>query len=382
MKSLSNLAHAMAGALCWLAVSQLGCSNSSEQAANKPANKSVPVKTVTVDQQDVQRTTTQPATVHPYYRAEVRAKVSGFVKDLKADIGDYVEADATLAIIDVPEMEKQRQILEAQIARHESQEKQAEAGVTLAQAQVKSSEAKKQQAESESKRAEAMLAAVEAEFTRTSDLVERQSVEKRLLDEVRKKRDSELANQATVKAAITSAGADVAVAQAHLVAAEADLAAAKTNTSIARRQLEELDVLIGYATLKAPFAGVVTQRTVDPGNLVREGNEVGKGEPLFVLSQIDKVRVRIPVPETDAALVSRGDSISLTFPSFPAEEAIQATVTRLSGDLDPSTRTMLVEAEVPNKDHKLIPGMFGQATITLETKVATNTLPARAIRFE
>src|SRR5690606_35908010 len=173
----------------------------------------------TVDQQDVQRTSTQPATVHPYYRAEVRAKVSGFVKEIKADIGDYVEADAPLAIIDVPEMQKQRQILEAQIARHESQEKQAEAGVVLAQAQVKSSEAKKQQATAELQRAEALLAAVEVEFKRTSDLVERQSVERRLLDEVRKRRDSELANQESMKAAISSADADVAVAQAQLVSA-------------------------------------------------------------------------------------------------------------------------------------------------------------------
>ena len=94
------------------------------------------------------------------------------------------------------------------------------------------------------------------------------------------------------------------------------------------------------------------------------------------------MRVHISVPEVDAPLVTRGDSVTLSFPSFPAQESIKGTVTRTSGNLDPSTRTMLVEVEMPNPDQKMIPGMFGQATITLATKSAANMLPARAIRFE
>lgn len=76
------------------------------------------------------------------------------------------------------------------------------------------------------------------------------------------------------------------------------------------------------------------------------------------------------------------DDVKLTFPSFPDEAPIEASVTRLTGDLDPGTRTMLVEAELPNPDRKLLPGMFGQATITLSTRAVANMLPARAIRFD
>lgn len=140
--------------------------------------------------------------------------------------------------------------------------------------------------------------------------------------------------------------------------------------------------MLDYATLKAPFAGIVTQRTVDPGNLVRESSEVGSGMPLFVISQIDQVRVHIPVPEVDAPFVSRGDRVELSLPSFAGENPIEAKVTRLSGDLDPSTRTMLVEAVLPNPDMKLLPGMFGEATIELSTKSSANMLPARAVRFK
>lgn len=374
------LSFASASFLIVLAVS--GCSGTAPVATDESSKKTVPVKTVPVVQEDVLRTTIQPATVRSFYRADVRAKASGYVKEVKADIGDFVEAGDTLAVIAVPEMAKQREIIEARITRYESEERRAEAGVELAQANVRSAEAKFAQSKSEMSGAEASLAAMEAEFSRTRDLVQRQSLESRMLDEVRKKRDSELANKEAMASAINSAEADVAVAKAKTTSAQADLQAAKAETAIARRQLEELDVLMAYATLKAPFAGTVTQRSVDPGDLVREGSEVGKGEPLFVISQVEKVRVHIPVPEADAALVSRGDSVTLNFPSFPSENPMTATVTRLSGDLDPSTRTMLVEAEVANPDRKLIPGMFGQATISLSTKTATNMLPARAIRFE
>jgi HlyD family secretion protein len=359
-----------------------GCASDATATPKREQAKAIPVKTVSVTETAVERTTTQPATVHPYYRAEIRAKVSGYVREIKADIGDYVEADAVLAVIDVPEMGKQRQVTEARIARYESEESRAEAGVQLAQANVRSAKAKLEQSKSELSRAEASLAAMEAEFDRTQDLVQRQSLERRMLDEARKKRDSELANKQAMESAIHSAEADVAVAEARLTSAKADLRAAQAETSIARKELEEFDVLIAYATLKAPFAGIVTERSVDPGNLVREGSEVGRGEPLFVVSQIDMVRVQTPVPEADAAHVSRGDAVTLSFPSFPAEEHMIGAVTRVSGNLDPSTRTMLVEAEMANPDRKLIPGMFGQASISLSSKVAANMLPARAIRFD
>jgi RND family efflux transporter MFP subunit len=372
----------LAMAACWSLITSIGCTRSAPVGENKTAQKPVRVKTVSVTAEEIARTTTQPATVHPFYRAEVRARTSGYVETVEADIGDYVEADETLATIDVPELQQQMKIIDARITRFEAGESRAKSGIELAKANVVSAIAKLEQAHSELKRAEAMLTAAEAEFTRTEDLVARKSLESRVLDEVRKKRDAELANQAAVTSAITSANADVAVAKAQQSAAEADLKIAEAETEIVRQQLAELGVLSDYGTIKAPFAGVVTQRSVNPGDLVRESSEVGNGEPLFVVSQMTTVRVHIPIPEADAALVSKGDIVTLSFPSFSAAEAIKHPVTRLSGELDPSTRTMLVEVEVDNATRRLLPGMFGQATITLSNKLAANMLPARAVRFD
>lgn len=362
-------------------LSLVGCS-APEPAKSQTAAGQVPVRTVAVMQEEIQRTTVQPATVHPFYRAEIRTKVTGYIREVKVDIGDLVAIGDPLLVIDVPELLLQRQTMAARVRRAEAEEKRAEAGINLAEANVRSADAKLVQANAEMSRADASLAASEAEFQRTDDLVQRQSLERRMLDEVRKKRDSELAAKQSVASAIRSAEADVMVAQAQLAFAQADLDAAKSDTDIARSQLQELDVVVGYTTLTAPFAGVITSRSVDLGDLVLAESQGSKGASLFTLSQLDKVRIQTPVPETEAALLNAGDTISFSIPSFPGEPLMQASVTRLSGSLDPSTRTMLVEAVVDNPDMKLIPGMFGQATITIGAKVARHVLPARAVRFD
>ena len=140
----------------------LGCvflsSGCGDVAVGEPPEKSaktVPVKAVAVVPEDVRRTSTQPATVHAYFRAEVRAKVSGYVGKIHVDIGDVVEKDTPLAVIDVPEMQKQLQVIEARLTRAKAEETRAVAGVTLAKANVESAEARFSQAESELKRAEA-----------------------------------------------------------------------------------------------------------------------------------------------------------------------------------------------------------------------------------
>ncbi len=342
-------------------------------------SKPIAVRTVAVAAQQIRHTTSQPATLQAYYRAEIEARVSGYVQELKVDIGDTVQSGDILAVIHIPEMQKQREIVKARINLFRAQEKQAQAGLELAAANVKSAEAKLAQAKSEATVTEASLAAAEAEFSRTKDLVDRQSLESRVLDEVRKKRDSELARRAAVESAVLAAEADVNVAKAKQTSAQTNVTAAQAESEIAQRQLEELDVMVDYATVKAPLTGIVTDRAIDPGDLVRLDTA---DEPLLVISQVDRLRVHIPVPEVDAAHVDHGDQVTLTFPSFPAEQEIKTTVTRTAGNLDPRTRTMLVEAELANPDGKFLPGMFGSARIALSTQVAANMLPARAVRFD
>lgn len=359
----------------------LGCGAEPNIVKERTVRRPVTVKTVAVTAEEIQQTSRQPATVHAFYTAEIRARISGYTKSVQADIGDVVKQGQVLATIDVPELKKQKLILEAELTSQAALVKRAKSGFGLANSKIAASRANLKQAAAVQQQAEAQLAAAESEFQRTSDLVDRRSLEQRMLDEVRQRRDSAKASRQAAISAITSAEAEVGVAEAAAAAAEAEIAAAEARVLIAQRRLEELTVMMEYTQLKAPFAGVVTARSLEPGNLVRESGEVGTGQPLFVVSDTSKVRIHIPVPEADAAFVNVDDVVELTFPSFTNQETIQARVTRRTGSLDPSTRTMLVEVQLENSEGRFLPGMFGEASIQLAAKTARNVLPAQAVRF-
>ena len=365
--------------LCLTMLFMLGC-----QARSLPKvdeKQPTRVRTVSVTEEDIPISTVQPATVYPYQEVSIFPRATGYVDEVLVDIGDAVQKGDVLVTINAPELRQQPRIATAQIEKYKALEKQAQASIQVANADVNSAEARLRQITFSLERADANLAAAEAEFNRVEDLVNLQSIERRILDEVRKKRDSALANRRAVESEIQSAQADVQVAQAQLASAESELASAKAETTIATLQLEEMNLMVEYLAIKAPFSGVITRRSVDPGDLVRKDLD-GAQSPLLVLSQLDKVRIHVAVPEAQALHVNPGDSITITFPNFQEEEPVTDTVTRVSQSLEHSTRTMLVETEVKNEDGKLLPGMFGQASIKTNTKVAAKMLPARAIRFD
>ncbi len=319
-------------------------------------------KTVTL-----RRSTTQPATVHAFYEAEVHAKVSGYLKSVEADIGDAVKAGQTLAVVDVPEMAKGYESQQAEVARLESARKQYRAAVEVARARI-------ERARADVGKAKAEADAVILEFKRIQSLVKTKAVTQRLADE-------SLSRKLAAEADLASVRASEVVAKANLTAAEADAAAADAAAIVARKRLEEMEVLMHYATLKAPFDGVVTERNVDPGDLVRNAANTGAvGQPLFGVAQVDKMRVRVPVPERDAIYVNVGDAVEFSCKAF-GSEVIKAKVSRVARRLDPKTRSMLVEIDLPNDQGRLLPGMYGAVTILLDEKPDTVVVPSGSIRF-
>ena len=364
-----------------LVIFSIGCDSKTPVTLDESVDKLTRVKAIQVAETNLERTTVQPASIHAFYEAEIFARATGYVAKIDADIGDVVKAGAELAELHVPELSKQREVILAKIKRLEAEEKRASAGVVLAEASVESATAKVRESKSRLASADASIAAATAEFDRTQDLVARGSLQSRLLDESRKKRDSELAVGAAAKSAVDSATAEVNVSRAQKVAAESDLTATEAETQIARRELEELDELMKFAIIRAPFDGIVSARNVDPGDLVTAESTGQSTKPLYVVSQVDRVRVRIPVPESVAPFVNPGDSVALSFPAFVDEPELVAEVTRRTGSLNEETRTMIVEAEIENAKGKWLPGMFGQATITLQSTSKASVLPARAVRF-
>jgi RND family efflux transporter MFP subunit len=178
-------------------------------------------------------------------------------------------------------------------------------------------------------------------------------------------------------------------AQGKDLAAEAQVDATKSSLQSAQSQLQGAEakkehdrVLFNYSKITAPFAGVITQRFANLGALVQAGTSSStQAMPLVRLSQDDRFRLVIPVPESYVRYIKIGESVSVTVPSlsggvFPGE------VARFSVDVKEDTRTMHTEVDVLNTKQLLIPGMYAEATLTLERKVNAVSVPLQAIDHE
>ena len=154
--------------------------------------------------------------------------------------------------------------------------------------------------------------------------------------------------------------------------AQANLAAAEANV----RRLEQLE---SFKNVYAPFSGVLTRRTVDPGALINAGAGA-TGKELFDVARVDPLRVYVSVPQAYAPTMKVGTKAAITLQEFPGQKFL-GTIARTADAIDPATRTLLTEVDVPNKDGKLLPGSFGQVHFATGTSVPRITIPVNAMIF-
>ena len=153
--------------------------------------------------------------------------------------------------------------------------------------------------------------------------------------------------------------------------AQANLAAAEANV----RRLNELE---GFKRIVAPFAGVVTRRNIDVGDLVDAGNG-GASRALFTLAQTDPLRVYVYVPQSYANLVRVGESIAVTQSEMPTVQ-FRGTVSRTAGAIDTLTRTLQVEVSLPNREGRLLPGAYVQVELPVGNS-GNVTAPSNCLLF-
>ncbi len=157
---------------------------------------------------------------------------------------------------------------------------------------------------------------------------------------------------------------------------------AQSRLATARAGQAEIEAELEYATIEAPFDGVVTSRTIDPGDMVYQASSPkGGDQPLLRVAKVDVVRVKVYVPERDTAWADIGDPATVTFEAL-AGRSFEGRIARVAEALDPQTRTMLVEIDLPNGDGRIRPGYYGQARLVLERRVQAPALPAAAIHAD
>lgn len=298
-----------------------GCSEQANSSLTKEASKPT-IRTVDVFELQpkmMSRSIRLTGELYPYESVDIFAKVPGFVESVYVDRGDSVEKGQLLARLNAPELGSQ---------------------ITQAKAQVQASHSQ--------------------------------------IAEANAKYQSELATYQRLKAASETPGV---IAENELIQAQKTVEAARANVSAlagsarsAQANVRSVQSIQGYLQLRAPFAGVVTQRNLHPGALVGPGG----GLPLLRVEKISPLRLVVAVPEKHLGSVRNGAMVRFTVPAYP-EKSFFGKVSRISHSLDPRTRTEAIELSVDNRDGKLSPGMYAEINWTDQRRTPIVTVPSKAI---
>jgi RND family efflux transporter MFP subunit len=310
------------------------------------------------------------ATVDALEKAELCAQVRGTIKELPArlDIGRLVKKGEELLTLEIPDVVAERDTKKATVNQNEKLLAQSVQAVVVAKAEVKETEALIQRAKADER-------FQSEQFVRVAKLVKDGTVAPQFADEARLKWES-------AQAALAAAESQALTKQARLGAAEKEKQVAEARVQVASAELARLEALVDFATIRAPFDGVITKRWVNPGVTVKDA-----GMPLLTLMRTDKVRVLIDAPERDVPFLTmdngdaKGNPVELDIPALDelrGGKPITATVTLIAKALDPVTRTMRTEIHLDNKDGVLRPEMTGTARVKLAERAA-RTVPASAL---
>lgn len=321
--------------------------------------------------------TTQPAKVQPFERAPLVSKLPGYIEEVLVEIGDVVKVGQPLLRLSMPELRDDVRQMEALLASAAAEVAQSESKILGAKAVAESKRASVTVAEAAIGRSEADYQRWLAETNRIKDLANRGSVTPKLYEETNSQLLSADAGRREAAAMVLAAKAAANEAAAMIGEAEADLVAAKAKQRVADANLAKAKTMLGYAELRAPFAGVITQRAVDVGQFVTGASE----RPLVVVERTDKLRVVIDVPELDAGLVTsgeNGDTVSLKVQSLGGREFV-GKVSRTGWALDEANHSLRTEVDIVNLDGAIRSGMFASASILLDKRDDVLTLPLSAI---
>jgi multidrug efflux pump subunit AcrA (membrane-fusion protein) len=285
-----------------------------------------------------------PGTTLPLVQAYVYGRANGYLKKRLVDIGDHVKKDQLLAVIDAPDLDEQVAQARQQVLQAEQQLEQQKSQLILATATVQ--------------RYRVLVA--KGVFSRQDG------------DQQEANYSSQVAN----------------------------VAAARRNVDAYQANLRRTVALQSYEYVRAPFAGIITERDADVGALVSASGSIsggaasapqgqsstsggttqagqsnnagssgsinsaatsaqspGQGGPLFGVAQVQRLRVLVSVPETFATQIHTGQMASLSLPDMK-DKPLAAEVTRTADSIDANTRTMLTELQIDNSAGKLIPGTY------------------------
>ena len=324
------------------------------------------------------RITEQVGTVQAFESVYLHAKVSGYLKTQTVDIGDRVKRGKVLAVVDVPELEKQVERNAALVELAKARVAQMKAKVSIAKADVEAAKAQITYAEANAKSATAWVTYRRMQFQRMKELAATKSIDLRLEDEYKEHLESAKESENAKQSAIITAKAQALSAEAKIALAEADVGEAQAQVKVAQAEQEKTQVQLAYATIYAPFDGIITNRTLFPGDFVRSAGEGAAQLALLTIQRTDRMRVIVHIPDREVRYADPGDPVVFELDAFPGEK-FQGKISRIAASEDARTRMMPAEIDLENKDGRIRQGMYGRATIYLEKAIKSLSIPSACL---
>jgi len=281
---------------------------------------------------------TLSAEFKPYQEVDVMAKIAGYVKNIRVDIGDHVQQGEMLATLEVPEIQDE-------LAK-------AKAGVETADANIVTAQANVTHAQAVSNIAHLSYERIRDVAAKDKGLVPRQDVD------VAQSRDLEAAAQlASVNSAVK---------------------AAQEMKSGAESEYSRAQAMVQYATIRAPFTGVVTKRYANTGSMIQAGtSSQSQAMPVVRIAQNDILRVILPVPVNSVGEIKDGQAVEVGVTNLGT--TLQGRVTRYADSVQMTTRTMDTEVDVPNLEGKIVPGMYAEVHLHLAARPDVLSVPLDAV---
>jgi multidrug resistance efflux pump len=379
-------ACAVCGVFTLALLLESGCDHSRDPAKSAKAGSgkteegaTAGIKVIHAERRDMMSRVTQPGTIQAFEVTPVYSRISGYVQKYNYNIGDRVKKGDVLIEMWIPDFVEQHSEKSAEVKKAKVMISVAQSSLKAAEAKVRTEKARITSAEAGVRRAQASYTRWDSEYKRLDTLVTQRVLDVQVRDETYRQFQEAAAMRDQAEAQVSESVSSHDQAVADRDRAEVDVESARAQLQVAEAQERDARVIVEYGKIKAPYDGVITQRNVSPGDYLQPGMG-SAGRPLFVLEQTNPVRVFVGVPELASYFIQPQDTATIRMQAISGAVR-EGKVVRSAFSLDPSTRTLQTEIDVPNADDHLRPGWYVTVSIAIERKKVW-TLRSRAIGLE
>jgi RND family efflux transporter MFP subunit len=365
-------------ALLLLLLAPLACSRSQAEAPPKSgpapaaAPRAIPITVGRAETRTVQRAVETSGSLLAWEEVLAKTEQSGTIAKLFADLGDRVAAGATLAEYDRREFQLAVDQARADLTAAREALARAQATAAATEASLRRVVDNLAALDAEVARAQSQVDWARSELERNQQLFAKEIIAARDVDSARNQYNTAAAQLTMVKTAAAQHPDQVRVAEAQLRSDRAATRAAEAAVKQREATLGLAEKRLGDTTVKAPLAGFIARRHVSAGEFVKDNT------PLFTIVVTNPLKYAGTVPERQAPELKVGQALRLTVEAY-GDRAFAGTITRLAPAVDVATRTLAVEARVPNDGAMLRPGFFAKGNVLTREDPSVVVVPVDAL---